>query len=112
MKEEGGGNPSVVAFCAFVQKGRKFHHKSLWQSLWSVFASIKSHPWVSATHPFTPRKNNCGMALESKELWRREGWSSNGFMLTREHFSLQHTFYLGGWVNGIRQKTLGLDLRQ
>ena len=25
-------------------------------------------------------------------------------MLTREHFSLQYTFYLGGWVNAIQQK--------
>lgn len=67
----------------------------------------------------TPRKNNCDVALEPKELWMREGWSSNDFMLTREHFSLQYTFYLGRWVNAIQQKrtwsllaSLGLDLRQ
>lgn len=25
-------------------------------------------------------------------------------MLTREHFSLQYIFYLGGWANAIQQK--------
>lgn len=59
---------------------------------------------LSPPQPFMPRKKNCGKAPESTELWRRAGWSSNGFMLTREHFSLQYTFYLGGREDAIQQK--------
>ena len=115
--EEGGTSVNCCLSC-FSTEGQKIPSEVLvgdCEGWLALSVSLR----VSPAQPFLPRKKNCGMAGKLKELWRRAGCSSNDFMLTREHFSLQYTFYLGGWVNAIQQKrtssllrSLGWDLRQ